>query len=218
MESAELANGPCVERTRTFAARKGTIVRYFRGSFACAVVLGVAASASGLSRARNPFPYVQSGPDGVFYARCVPAQDGNGPGTTKIFRVRADKDELIDSYDWYARDGVVLGWSPIEGKVAVMRVHRGERDAGKAAAGQTEVSFYLGGKLLKSYTTRELVELGAEESMARHGRDGAIYRVVGCEQVPGTNRYLFVIEGKGGRRITFDITSGKPDPAPVICG
>jgi hypothetical protein len=160
---------------------------------------------------------VQSGPDGVFYARCVPAADGKGPGSTNIFRVRAEKDELVDSYDWYAQGGVVLGWSPIEGKVAVMRVHRGERDAGKPAAGQAEVSFYLGGKLLKSYTTRELVELGAEESMTRQGH-GANYKVVGCEQVPGTNRYLFVIEGKGGRRISIDIITGNPEPVAVKCG
>jgi hypothetical protein len=193
-------------------------VTHFRGFFACLVILGLATSASARSKARNPFPYVQSGPDGVFYARCVPAADGKGPGSTKIFRVRAENDELVDSYDWYARDGVVLGWSPIEGKVAVMRVHRGERDAGKPAAGQAEISLYLGGKLLKSYTTQELVELGAEESMTRHGHDGANYKIVGCEQVPGTNRYLFVIEGNGGRRIRFDIITGNREPAPVKCG
>ena len=191
---------------------------HFRGFFGCLVLLGLAASASGFSKARAPFPYVQSGPDGVFYARCVPTADGMGPGSTKVFRVRAEKDDLVDSYDWYARGGVVLGWSPIEGKVAVMRLQGGDRDAGKPAGEQAEFSFYLGGKLLKSYATRDLVELGAEESALPAGGRGAVYKVVGCEQVPGTNRYLFVIEVKGGRRISFDIITGQPEPAPVICG
>jgi hypothetical protein len=198
--------------------RKGQLVTHIRSLLACLVLIGLAGSASASSKARGPFPYVQSGPDGVFYARCVPAQGGKGPGSTKIFRVRAEQDELLDSYDWYAQAGVVLGWSPIEGKVAVMRVHREEREAAKPAAGQAEVSFYLGGKLLKSYTSRELVELGAEEPMTRQGYEGANYKVVGCEQVPGTNRYLFVIEGKGKRRISFDIVTGNCEPAPVKCG
>jgi hypothetical protein len=197
-------------------ARKGQNVKYVRGSFMCVVVLGLAASASAFSKARGAFAYVQSGPDGVFYARCVPADCG--PGSTKIFRVLGDTDKLVDSYDWYSPDGVVLGWSPIEGKVAVMCLHGSGRDPGKPAAGQPEFSFHLGGKLLKSYTTRELVDLGAEESALPQGGRGAVYKVVGCEQVPGTNRYLFVVEVKGGRRISFDITTGTPEPAAVKCG
>ena len=100
-----------------------------------------------------------------------------------------------------------------------MCLQRSGRDPGKPAAGQAEFSFHLGGKLLKSYITRELVRLGAEESALPQGGRGAVYKVVGCEQVPGTNRYLFVIEVKGGR-IAFDIVTGKPaEPAaPPVCG
>jgi hypothetical protein len=203
-----------------FAGTKGAeTVKYIRASLLCAVVLGLAASASGFSRTRDAHPYVQSGPDGVFYARCVPSADGKGPGSTKIFRVRADKDELVDSYDWYARDGVVLGWSPLAGKVAVMRLQRGERDPGKPATGQAEFSFYLGGKLLKSYTTQELLEMGAEASVLPAGGRGAVYRVLGCEQVPGANQYHFVIETKEGRKLSFDVVTAKPAAPPgVICG
>ena len=33
--------------------------------------------------------------------------------------------------------------------------------------------------------------------------------MIGCEQVPGTNDYDFVIESKG-KRLAFDIVTGKP--------
>ena len=56
---------------------------------------------------------MQSGPDGVFYARCIPAESQGAKGTTTIYRVKADADEVVDRYDWYGPTTVVLGWSPI---------------------------------------------------------------------------------------------------------
>src|SRR4051794_6172373 len=98
-------------------------------------------------------PYVQSGADGVFYARCIPAADAGFAGTTRVYKVRREKDELLDTYNWYAPGGVVLGWSPIAGKVAVL-----------ARGGKTgvELSFYLGGKHLASYTAEDLRQFGVE--------------------------------------------------------
>lgn len=113
-----------------------------------AAVLAVAASKSSANR-----PYVQSGPDGVFYARCVPDADTGPAGTTRVYHVGRDKDDLVDAYDWYAQEGATLGWSPIAGKVAVM--------ARRSRAG-AELTFHLGGKTLASYTA------------ADRGHDGAI--------------------------------------------
>ena len=79
-----------------------------------AVMQGAVAIAK--SRATN-FTYVQSGPDGVFYARCIPAEKEGHAGRTEVYRVLEGRDELVDHYDLYPR-GVVLGWSPIAGKVA----------------------------------------------------------------------------------------------------
>jgi hypothetical protein len=151
-------------------------------------------------------PYVQSGPDGVFYARCIPEGNLGAEGTTKVYKVGREKDELLDTYDWYAPFGVTLGWSPTAGKVAVMA-----RD-GKQVAGAEKVylSFHLGGKHLASYTAEDLRKLGVEVSV-RTDPTQVKFRVVGCEQVAGTNDYDFVIESKG-KRITFDIVTGKPRP------
>ena len=67
--------------------------------------------------------YVQSGPDGVVYARCVPDSDNGSKGVTEVYRARKEGDALVDRYDWYTSKGVVLGWSPIAGKVAILAMH-----------------------------------------------------------------------------------------------
>jgi len=146
-------------------------------------------------------PYVQSGPDGALYARCIPDEMIGAAGTTKIYSVkRGDKDDLIETYDWYAEGGVTLGWSPTAGKVAVM-----------ARSFGGELNFYLGSKFLAQYSLDDLGKLGVEVAKRRTtaGPDlRAEFRVVGCEQVPGTNEYNFVIESKG-KRFAFDIVTGK---------
>ena len=174
-------------------------MKWFALSAAALVVTAVPARAD----ERGNRPYVQSGPDGIFYARCIPNGNLGAEGTTKVSKVGREKDELLDTYDWYAPDGVTLGWSPIAGRVAVMA--RGSELG-------SELSFYLGNKKLASYTVEELGKFGVEVAKRRSTAGPEVkaeFRVVGCEQVPGTNDYDFVIESKG-QRLAFDIVTGKP--------
>lgn len=154
------------------------------------------------SRTTTNFAYLQSMEMGVVYARCVPEETKGTKGTTKIYRVGKDQDELMDSYNWYCK-GVVLAWSPIEGKVAVMALG-GAPTIG--AVGQTELSFYIGGKFLRSYTSQDLKAWGAD--VWQRGGRSAIFKVLGAEQIPGTNDYVFSIEIKG-KKLSFDILTGK---------
>jgi hypothetical protein len=170
--------------------------------FAVSAAVLVAAAPAVADRAGNR-PYVQSGPDGVIYARCVPDGLAGSAGRTEVYSVGKQKDDLIAAYDWYAPEGVTLGWSPSAGKVAVM-ARRSEPAA--------ELSFYLGGTRLAAYTADDLGKLGVEVAKRRATAGPEIraeFRVLGCEQVPGTNDYLFVIESKG-KRLGFDIRTGKP--------
>ena len=125
----------------------------------------------------------------------IPDETTGSAGRTRVYSVGRDKDDLLETYDWYAR-GVTLGWSPIAGKVAVMARRNG-----------AELSFYLGGKQLATYTADDLGKLGVEVAK-RQNPGGPVFRVVGCEQVPGTSDYDFVIESKG-KRLAFDILTGK---------
>jgi len=152
-------------------------------------------------------PYVQSGLDGVFYARCIPQEATGSAGFTDIYKVHRNGDELVDHYDWFTKHGDVLGWSPIAGKVAIMAIRK---DAPAPPDQQIEFSFYLGGKLLKSWTTADLNRLGAEVSRSFYGGERAIFQVLGCEQIPGTNEYVFSIKIAKDKKISFDILTGDP--------
>lgn len=174
----------------------------------------------GTAKRAGNFAYVESGLDGRFYAKSVPDERDGTKGITKVYKVRKDADELIDSYDWYAprefQDGIVMGWSPIVGKVAVMRVHN---EVVEVADGRIELSFYLGGKFLKSYTVKDLVALGVkQEPLEKRGKDESRqrldYKVLGCEQVPNTNAYRFSIMVPDGKKVMFDIVTGQVVTTP----
>jgi hypothetical protein len=149
---------------------------------------------------------------GVFYARAIPDEEKGAKGTTTIYRVRRDTDEVVDRHSWYASGGLHLGWSPIAGKVAAMAV---SRDSAKDPAEQIEFSFYIGANHLMTYTTADLAKMDARVGRAFEGneRESAGLRVVGCEQIPRTNEYVFrvVLQTKAGEKtVDFDVLTGKP--------
>ncbi len=167
------------------------------------------ASATGGAACKAAYarPYVQSGPDGVFYARCIPQDTAGSAGTTDIYMVEKEHDKLVDHYDWFTQNGVVLGWSPIAGKVAVMAVRR---EDSIALEKQVEFSFHLGGKLLKSWTTADLKKLVSEIYPDRPFGQRADFNVLGCEQIPNTNEYVFTIRLEFDKKLSFDILTGNP--------
>ena len=150
-------------------------------------------------------PYVQFGPGGVFYARCIPAAATGTSGSTEVYKVQTDRDERVDRYDWYTKHGVVLGWSPVAGKVAVLAIRP---QPSNSADKQVELSFYLGGKLLKSWTTAQLQSLGADDVVEKPGERHAMIQVLGCEQIPGSNESVFIIQIANAKKLSFDILTG----------
>ncbi len=169
-------------------------------------LLVFSAPQSSAKRAGNR-PYVST-MDGmsVFYARCIPDEVEGNKGTTTIYVVRKDGDKKTDVYPWYSPGGLYLGWSPIAGKVAVMSL----REKAPTREQQVEFSFHLGGKLIKSYTTKDLEKMGVKiEPLWEEEGEGAQFRVLGCIQVPNTNDYDFVVES-GGKKLAFDILTGEP--------
>ncbi|MBA4386807.1 MAG: hypothetical protein C0404_02430 [Verrucomicrobia bacterium] len=149
-----------------------------------------------------------------FYAKCIPAGNTGSEGTTQVMCLRPEGDELVTKYSWYNRYGLVMGWSPKEGKVAVMRMRQ---DEGLAAEKQIEFSFYLGDRLLRSYTTADLVKLGAKverdmnaiESGLDASSKRAVYHVEGCKQVSNTNDYYFRVRLDETHALSFDILTGE---------
>lgn len=153
-------------------------------------------------------PYVQSGPDGAFYARCIPESTEGKSGSTTIYQVVKEKDKLVASYNWFAKNGVVIGWSPIKGKVTTLAI---QLDTNKVQAKQQELTMYLGEKLVKTVTTKDLLKLGAQIQTRRSANgplNRAKFKVLGCFQVPGTNQYVYKVQLSKNRIISFDIVDG----------
>ncbi len=148
------------------------------------------------------------------YARCLPAGNEGSEGTTQILRLRPEGDVVIETHAWFNRNGIVLGWSPRQGKVAVMRLRQ---DEGLSRERQIEFSFYLGDQFLRSYTTADLVLLGArverdldaiERGLGMHS-ERAVYRVDGCKQAWNTNDHYFSVTLEDARTLAFDVLTGR---------
>lgn len=194
-------------------------------------LLGVFALPAWASSFDGNGPYVVAHAWGLFYAKSVPHEREGDKGVTRVMRVGMEADELLVTYPWYAERGLVLGWSPQERKVGVMRIHQ---QIGKPVEEQIELSFYLGEKFLKSYTTADLLKMGAraKHSQGEAGRENAsagqrgAYTAGGCRQVWNTDGYYFVIklnddmkvtgdgekelENDDDKELKFDILTGRP--------
>jgi hypothetical protein len=176
------------------------------------LVMAFGNSAGAKIAGNGPYVVVLEG-QSPFYARCIPDESKGSKGTTQVLRVRREGDEAITTYAWYNKHGLVMGWSPKAGEVAVMRI---KQDEGLAIEKQTEFSFYLGGQLLRSYTTADLVKLGAKVERDAHAIEGglgvsskrAVYRVEGCKQAWNTNDYYFSVRLDETRTLAFDILTG----------
>ena len=77
--------------------------------------------------------------------------------------------------------------------------------------------FYANGKLLKSWTDDELIDMGARYQGMKGGYR-ADYKVIGYQKAqPPVNKPFWVIEIENGVKVDFDLTTGQIYPlAPVI--
>jgi hypothetical protein len=171
-------------------------------------------SSEAVAKSAGNRPYVVgAGKPSPFYARCIPDESRGSKGTTQLLCIRRDGDEVIATYAWYNRHGLVMGWSPKAGKVAVMRV---KQDEGLAIEKQIELSFYLGDQFLRSYTTADLATLGAKVQRDPHAIEAglgtsskrAVYSIEGCKQAWNTNDYYFSVRLDEKRTLSFDILTG----------
>jgi hypothetical protein len=182
---------------------------------------------SALAKIAGSAPYVVTDTNGMFYAKAVPTELAGTKGTTKIYRVAAKEDTLLDSYDWYAParfDGwLVLGWESNAGKVSVLRIHQETEDA---ADDRVELSFYTGGKRLLTYSSKDLLAMGFKKvdrmSTAERRPQRLDIKVIGCKQVagaknPGGVDHNFILSTSDGLLIHFDLATGERlNPPPTI--
>ena len=180
-------------------------------AFMCVVAVIRPASGAAAKAAANR-PYVHGMKQGAFYARCIPSGKFGSAGFTEVYRVGMERDERVARYDWYSRDGLVLGWSPIAGAISVM-ARRFEPS--ESPEKQVELSFYLAEKHLKSWTTAELQTLGAKADWMKEEDPitrAAGFELLDWEQIENSNEYVFTVRlfdgTPGGKKVAFDVLTG----------
>ncbi len=164
-------------------------------------------------------PTVQSVPGGYAYLRSIPSNDYGNEGKTQVFEVRKNGDELLEEYPLYMRGELYLGGSPITGKWCLVHLEPERITSNndfKKLGKISRLAFYMGGKELVAYSGEDLEKMGLKDRVQtlvyRHAGQ---FMVLGIQQVPLTNHYVFVIEKigdreKGTETTRFDITTGKP--------
>jgi hypothetical protein len=162
-------------------------------------------------------PTVQSAFGGSYYVRSIPDGDAGATGKTQVFKVKKERDELLDEYPLYMRGTLYLGWSPLKAKWCLIHVEPAQilNDIYGNSGKVTHLVFYMGGKEIVSYSDADLQQYGLMKNVATL-QDGAPgqFIIQGVEQIPLTNNYVFTIEKlaqnkKGTEKLLFDITTGK---------
>ena len=136
------------------------------------------------------------------YAKCIPSELVGTNGITKIYRVGKDQDVLEATYNWYSMQTYLSGASE---KTSVVRV--GPSNRGRyATTNSLALAFYYDGRLLKTYSTLDIV-----------GRNDVVYDYW-CESIgygyiiSASSKYLiygFTLKAHDGRTLCFDVKTGE---------
>lgn len=138
-----------------------------------------------------PAAHLVTDSSGRYYARCIP-EAIDKLGTTTIYQVESEGDKVIDRYHWFERfryPGQLfiqqVGYDPNRATpiIAILRMHN-DRNA-ESREKQVELSLYLQGKCIESFTTKQLQDLGADVKTYTGERiadgDYAVYKFNGFD-------------------------------------
>jgi len=129
-------------------------------------------------------PVVRASESGRVYAKSVPEEQYGQKGRTRVFRVGADRDTLIDEYDWYSCEIYVGG----EGGSTLIRFGPWQRGP-QPRKDHLALGVYRNGKTVREYSTAEMERLGSgvSQSISHYSilrrrlgfQDGHVFEVVG---------------------------------------
>lgn len=160
---------------------------------------------------------------GQCYAKSIPAELYGDKGVTRVFRVEADRDTLVHTYDWFAPQLFLECNVGAPGKsvaIAVARTGpwlRGDR----ATSSDLVIAFYWDGRLLEAYSALDIAgsaqNVSASESHYTVLSHIGGYRWTGGD---GGNEYVFEARGVDGTCWEFDAATGasRRNQSRVVAG
>ena len=153
---------------------------------------------------------------GACYAKSVPKYDTDPydkprqQGETRVYRVEKTKDILLHSYDWFAQNLFIDCSNDVASVVRLGPWHRGH----KPVKGDLALAFYRDGKLLKSYSTLDVMGNEQVEFSVSHYRvfeEPPQMKWEGAEEEQPWGWGRFVVEAikVNGQPIKFDVSTGE---------
>ncbi|NND64985.1 MAG: hypothetical protein HKM24_03375 [Gammaproteobacteria bacterium] len=139
---------------------------------------------------------------GNFYAKSVPSERYGLKGSTKVYQVTNNDDLLLHSYDWYSPQIYVDGFVS---SVYVIQMGPWQRGH-EASEDHHAIAFYKNDQLLKKYSTKEIIEMGAtiQASVSHYT---VFSEVVGFKR-PYGNQLIFHVKTHSDDMLSFDVDSG----------
>ncbi len=153
--------------------------------------------------------------NGPFYLKCIPAEAlrDREKGKTMVYLAGKESDTLIHTFDWYSPRAFITGWG---GGTSVIRLGPWPRGS-KASASDLGIAFYRDEKLVARYSTLDLAgnEGNVSVSVSHYGVIKDVIGIVRVYEKKGEDilsadpEYAFEIVLHDGRRLLFDIHTGK---------
>ncbi len=154
-------------------------------------------------------PHVTAGPYGQCYVKSVPSDHWGTQGTTRLYKVRADEDELVATFGWFSQEihlncHVMRGAAP---GVSVVRI--GPWARGREATDEDlALALYFNGEQLATYTNLDIA--GTPENVDASVSHYSVFRTIkGFRYTQAGDGQEFVVETTDGRTITFGAATGK---------
>ncbi len=184
----------------------------------CLLSIGIAPILLAFSIPENGenFPVVHSFERGAYYVRSVPLDDYSAEGTTKLYRVKKQQDELIQEFQVYMRGELFLAWLPLLGEWTIIQLEperiRNANDFDKEGK-ISRLIFYRGGKQIREYSHQELSAMGLRKHLhsdaPRHLGD---FTVQGVMHRPENVREFWIKKKTADHAVElvrFDVSTGK---------
>lgn len=156
--------------------------------------------------------HVQASQYGRCYAKSIPSERYGNSGTTTVFRVVEQADEIVHQFNWYAPQlRLACNVSDAKSPVGVSIVQFGPWHRGNGAAeDHLALAFYFKGKKVAEYSTLDLA--GTPDNVsASVSHYTVIAEILGYEFQAG-NQVVFRIRTEDDRTLAFDPATGARIP------
>lgn len=177
-------------------------------SMGMAIALALYARSAYADDEASNVPTVTSSRFGNCYTKSIPAELYGERGQTLVFVVRKDEDQLVHTFNWFAKQVFIECNVATPGKataVAVARIgpwHRGDH----ARATDLAFAFYWNGRLVKQYSTLDVS--GDPKNVSASVSHYTVLRSIEGFRWRSGNEYAFEAVASDGRVLRYDAGTG----------